>query len=386
MSRSLRKATGVSAISPLTFQHLICVQTQWFSSRYAYSTSANGHSFTVSYLIDTCGLSPKQAASASKCVSFETRDKPDLVINFLKSHGFSQPQIIRFITDTPSSLRYDPEKTFLPKIEFFKSRGFSSLDIPKLICSYPRIMSRSLRKQLIPSFNFFRDVFQSDDKLIKTLRIYSGILVDANTIARPNMELLREAGVPESNVIKFLQYNPRTLTASPNVLKDIVEEVNNIGINPLKYQFLMAVHVFFCLSKSSLAKRADVYKKWGWSDHDILVAFRKFPLCMVAAEDKIDAIMEFLVHKLGFESSTVSKYPTVFTMSFRRRIVPRGAVIQALLSRGLMKKKTLLTKFVYSESYFLRKFVLCHGQEATELLELYQSKLHLARQMKNGKV
>ncbi|XP_028758713.1 uncharacterized protein LOC114717674 [Neltuma alba] len=203
MSRSLRKAIGVSAISPLTFQHLICVQTQWFSSRYAYSTSANGHSFTVSYLIDTCGLSPKQAASASKCVSFETRDKPDLVINFLKSHGFSQPQIIRFITDTPSSLRYDPEKTFLPKIEFFKSRGFSSLDIPKLICSYPRIMSRSLRKQLIPSFNFFRDVFQSDDKLIKTLRIYSGILVDANTIARPNMELLREAGVPESNVINF---------------------------------------------------------------------------------------------------------------------------------------------------------------------------------------
>ncbi|XP_028753392.1 uncharacterized protein LOC114712982, partial [Neltuma alba] len=327
MLPSLRKAIGISAVSPSTLQHLICVQTQWFSSRYAYSTSSNGHSFTVSYLIDTCGLSPKQAASASKRVSFETPDKPDLVINFLKSHGFSQPQIVRFIAEIPSFLRYDPEKTFLPKIEFFKSRGVSSSDIPRLICSCPRIMSRSLRKQLIPSFDFFRDVSQSDEKLIKTLQYCSGILLNANTIARPNMELLREAGVPESNVIKLLQVYPRTLTASPNVFKDIVEEVKNIGINPLKYQFLMAIHVFFCLNKSSLAKRADVYKKWGWSDHDTLVA---------AAEDKIDAIMEFLVHKLGCESSTTSKYPTVFTLSLKRRIVPRGAVIQALLSRGLM--------------------------------------------------
>ncbi|KAI9075873.1 hypothetical protein K1719_042153 [Acacia pycnantha] len=142
MSCSIRKA--IIAISPSTFQHLIYVQTQWFSSRSSSSTSSNGHSFTSSYLIDTCGFSPKLAASTSMRVSFETRDKPDLVIKLLKSHGFSQPQIVRFITQVPTLLRSDPEKTLLPKIEFFKSRGVSSSHIPRIICNYPTIMKRSL--------------------------------------------------------------------------------------------------------------------------------------------------------------------------------------------------------------------------------------------------
>ncbi|XP_028755457.1 uncharacterized protein LOC114714845 [Neltuma alba] len=376
MARSICEA--ICAISPSTFQYLICAQTRWFSVRYASSTSSNGHSFTVSYLIDTCGFSPTQADSTSKHVSLETRDKPDLVINFLKSHGFSRPQIIRFITDVPSFLRYDPEKTFLPKIEFFKSRGVLSSNIPRIICSCPRIMARSLRKQLIPSFDLLRDVFRSDEKLIKTLQKYSGILIDSNTLARPNMELLLEAGVPQSNVIKCVQDFPRIFTRRPNEFKDIVEEVKEIGFDHLKYNFLVAVFVYLALGKSLFAKKADVYKKWGWSDNDILVAFRKYPLCMITSENKIDAVMEFLVHKMGCESSTISEYPSVFGLSVKRRLIPRGAVIQALLSKGLMERETLFATFIYTENYFLGKFVHCHVQEATELLELYQAKLDLA--------
>ncbi|XP_054811722.1 transcription termination factor MTEF1, chloroplastic-like isoform X3 [Prosopis cineraria] len=347
--------------------------------RYASSTSSNGHSFTVSYLIHACGLSPKQAVSASKRVSFDTRDKPDLVINFLKSHGFSRPQIIGFIKQVPEFLRSDPEKTFLPKIEFFKSRGVPTSHIPRLVCSYPQIMSRSLTKQLIPSFDFFRDVFQSDENLVKTLRYCSGILLDINTRAVPNMQLLRGAGVPESNVIKLLQYFPRALTYSPNQFKSIVERVKEIGINPLKFQFLMAVHVYSSFSKSTLAKKADTYKKWGWSDNDILAAFRRYPFCMTVSEDKLDAALEFLVHNLGCDSSVISTYPIVLAYSLRKRIVPRGAVLQVLLSKGLVKSKTLLATFAYTEKVFLRRLVLCHGQEANELLELYRTKLDQAK-------
>ncbi|KAK4255968.1 hypothetical protein QN277_008891 [Acacia crassicarpa] len=386
MSRFLSRAIAcrrhiVNANSPsTTFQNLLSAQIQWLSVRYATSTASNNaHSFTVSYLIDTCGFPPQDAEAVSKRVSLETRDKPDVVINFLKTQGFSQSQILRFIRHDPEFLRYDPDKTFLPKIEFLQSQGVSSSLIPRLVCSCPNIMGRSLSNQLIPSFHFFRELFQSDERLIKALTYCSSILLCINTHVLPNMKLLREEGVPESNIMKLLQFFPRTLTRKPVQFMGVVEEVKEIGLDPLKFHFLMAVRVCVSISKSTRAKKAYVYKKWGWSDNDIVAAFRKYPFCMTVSEDKIDAIMEFLVHKLGYESSIINRCPSVFALSLQRRILPRGAVIRVLLSKGLMKGKTSLSIFKYSEVYFLRKFLVYHGQKVSGLLDLYQSKLDLAR-------
>ncbi|KAI9075869.1 hypothetical protein K1719_042149 [Acacia pycnantha] len=334
-----------------TFQLQLCLQTQWSSVRYANSNASNGNSFTVSYLIDSCGFSPQEAEAASKRVSLETRDKPDLVIEFLKSHGFSQPQILRLIRNVPELLRFDPEKTFLPKIEFFKSKGISSSHIPRLICNCPNIMRRSLT-----------------------------ILVDPKNFVVPKIELLREAGVPQSNIIKYLHFYSRTLVCNPGRLKKAVEEVKELGFDPLKFQFLVAVHVCMSLKKSTRDKKADVYKKWGCSDNDIVAAFRKFPVCMTLSEDQIDAKFEFFVNQLGCNPSSIIKYTSVLGYSLKKRIVPRAAVLQVLLSKGLMKSETFLVNFMLTEKDFLRRFVLCHGQEvANELLELYRTKLDQAR-------
>ncbi|KAI9075892.1 hypothetical protein K1719_042172 [Acacia pycnantha] len=337
----------IHAFSPSTFQLQLLLQTQWSSARYANSNASNGNSFTVSYLIDSCGFSPQKAEAASKRVSLETRYKPDLVIEFLKSHGFSQPQILRLIRNGPELLRFDPEKIFLPKIEFFKSRGISSSLIPRFINDSPNIMRRSLT-----------------------------ILIDPKTSIVPKMELLREAGVPQSNIIKYLQFFSRTLTCSRGRVKKAVEEVKELGFDPLTFQFLVAVHVCISLKKSTRDKKADVYKKWGCSDNDIVAAFRKFPVCMTLSEDHIDAKLEFFVNQLGCNPSSIIKYPNVLGYSLKKRIVPRAAVLQVLLSKGLMKSKTFILKFMLTEKDFLRRVVLCHGQEvANELLDLYRTKL-----------
>ncbi|XP_028755400.1 uncharacterized protein LOC114714795 [Neltuma alba] len=371
----------INTISPSTSQQLLCFQSQCLpaTARYCNSISSSEHSFTVSYLIDTCGFSPKEAAGVSKYLSLETREKPDTVINFLKNLGFSKSQILRVTRRVPQCLRSHPEKTILPKIEFFISRGVSSSDIPKLLCSCPNIMKRSLNKQLIPSFDFFRDLFQSDDKLIKALKSCSGILIDINTLAVPNMKLLREVGVPESNIIKLLQIYPKTVTTSTEKFNIIVERVQEMGFDPLKFQFCIAVYVLSSLSKSTWSKKAKVYKKWGWSDNDIHAAFRSFPFCMKASEDKIDAIMTILVQKLGCPPSTIPTYAVVLSLSLNRRIVPRASVIQVLLSKGLVKKERLLSIFLYTERVFLRRLVISHEEECSELLKLYQAELDLAR-------
>ncbi|KAI9075862.1 hypothetical protein K1719_042142 [Acacia pycnantha] len=378
----------INTISPSISQQLLCVQSQWLPStvRYCNSISSNGLSFTVSYLVDTCGFSPQQAASASKYLTLETREKPDLVIDFLKKLGFSESQILRFTRQFPQCLRSDPEQTFLPKIEFFISRGISSSDIPKLLCSHPNIMRRSLDRQIIPSFDFFRDLFQSDDKLIKALKSCSGILIDSNTRVLPNMKLLREAGVPESNVIKLLLLYPRAFTINTSRFKMIVEELQEMGFDPSQYLFIVAVYALSSTSKSTWLKKANVYKKWGWSDEDIVAAFRRSPYSMKMSEYKIDAIMEILVEKLGCPPSTIPKYAVVLLLSRNKRIIPRASVIQVLLSKGLVKREKLLGAFKLSEKDFLRRFVFCHELEANELLELYRSKLDLAREGETGKV
>ncbi|KAI9075861.1 hypothetical protein K1719_042141 [Acacia pycnantha] len=367
-------------ISPSTFQQLLCVQNQWLPStaRYCNSIASNGHSFTISYLIETCGLSPEEAASASKYVRFESRDKSDLVINLFKNLGFSKSQILHFTREAPQCLRSDPEKTLLPKIEFFISRGVSSSDIPRLLCSCPSIMRRSLNKQLIPSFDFFLGLFQSIDKLIQALKYCSGILLDINTHAVPNMKLLKEVGVPESNIIKLLQLYPKTFTKSPRKFNAIVEQVQEMGVDPSKYQFIMAVYALSSLSKATWSKKANVYKKWGWSDDDIVAAFRRSPFCMKISEDKIDATMELLVDKLGCPPSAIPSYAVILSLSLNKRIVPRASVFQVLLSKGLVKKKSLFSIFICTERDFLNRFILSHGEEGSELLKLYQAKLDVA--------
>ncbi|KAF7836607.1 transcription termination factor MTERF8, chloroplastic-like [Senna tora] len=345
----------VNAISPSTLQDLLSVQTQWLSLRYSTSIPSNRPSFTVSYLVDTFGFSFDDATSISKYVNLETREKPDLVVSFLKNQGFSHAQIVRFIREVPVCLRFDPVKTFLPKIEFFKSKGVSSSDIPKVISSCPNIMKRSLSKQIEPSFDFFRNLVKSDDMFVNIVKEYSGILLDINTHAVPNLKVLREVGVPESNIIKLLKTFPRALTKVPPRFKEIVEEVKKLGFHPSSTLFVWAVYTLTSLSKSTWAKKSEAYKKWGWSDNDILLAVRRFPFCMKISEDKIDVTMEFLVNNMGCESSAVLRYPQILSLSLNKRIVPRASVFQVLLSKGLVKQKSSLAIFVYTETIFMNR-------------------------------
>ncbi|KAJ7980236.1 Transcription termination factor like [Quillaja saponaria] len=357
-----------------TILNLVYLQKKFFSS------SSNGYSFTVSYLINKCGFSPETAASASNYVHFENPEKPDLVIDFFRDHGFSETQISKVIRRRPSLLLSNPEKSLLPKLEFFKSKGFLSSDVAKIISSYGGILHRSLEKKIIPSFDFFKQVLQSDSNIIQAVKRFNKILVkDVDTYAAPNIELLRENGVPESYIITTLKYQPSSLVMNSKRFKQIVEEVKEMGLNPLRLKFMVAVVSMTTMSKSTRARKADVYKRWGWSDKDILDAFGRCPLCMMASEDKIEGIMNFLVEKLGCDACRIAKHPQVMTLSLDKRIIPRGSVIQVLLSKGLVKGLNLTSIFDTKEKSFLEKYVLPHEKESSELLKLYQAKLDLAR-------
>ena len=344
--------------------------------RYISSTS-NQHSFTVSYLINTCGFSREGAISASKHVNFETPDKADLVISFFKNHGFSQTQISSIVRRYPPLLLSNPQKTLLPKLEFFQSKGFTSSDIVMILTRNPHLLKRSLKNQIIPSFDFFKNLLGTDEKTVIAVRRFSAILVDkVDTCAVPNVNLLRENGVHESGICTLIKNWPRVITTDQIRFKEIVEEVKEMGINPLRASFVQAVSAIRGMNKSTWERKVNAYKRWGLYGDEILVAFAKNPCCFRASEDKIMRVMDFLVNKMGLEASLIVERPSLISMSLEKRLIPWALVIQFLQSKGLVKKNFYLpTAFEYVEELFLQRIVFLNKEEASEFLQLYKEKM-----------
>ncbi|KAE9445693.1 hypothetical protein C3L33_22407, partial [Rhododendron williamsianum] len=157
-----------------------------------------------------------------------------------------------------------------------------------------------------------------------------------------------------------------------------VEEVQKMDFSPSKVNFVVAIKVLGSMTKSTWNKKIEVYQKWGLTKDEIFVAFKKRPWFMTISEDKINGVMDFLVNEMGWECSFITTNPLIISLSLEKRIVPRCAVYQALLLKGLIKTKSfnLATFLSISEMMFIKKVLSYHG-EGPELLNLYKEKLDL---------
>ncbi|MED6143358.1 hypothetical protein PIB30_005274 [Stylosanthes scabra] len=178
------------------------------------------------------------------------------------------------------------------------------------------------------------------------------------------MKLLREAGVPESKLVRLIESFPTQLKNSPKVFKEALREVKEMKFDPLKLQFILAIHVKLYVGKPTWERREGIYRKWGWSDGNVVTAFRRYPLCFLTADEKIEAVMDFLVNQLGYASSCVAKCPVVLNMSLKRRIIPRGSVFLFLQSKGLVRNLGLTAIFKIDEKTFLRRFIFLQEERS----------------------
>ncbi|XP_065868218.1 uncharacterized protein [Euphorbia lathyris] len=292
--------------------------------RYFSIDADTRHSFTLSYLTETCGLSPKSAFSASKIVQFKSSEQPDSVLSSFQKFGFSKIQISEMIRKFPNILCCDLEKTISPKFEFFLSRGASTRELVKIFTANPWILKSSLENQLVHTFNILIGLFQSEDKAIEAMKRNPRVLC-ARHEARllPNIKTLRENGVPASYILWLISKHWQCIGAIPVKFEKIVEEVKEMGFSPLKLHFVDAIVVLIRVSKSKRDGKVEVYKRWGWSDKDITIAFKKFPRCMAISDHNITDTMDFYVNKLKLESSVVVNCPNLLGYSLKKRLIPR---------------------------------------------------------------
>ncbi|KAK6945941.1 Transcription termination factor, mitochondrial/chloroplastic [Dillenia turbinata] len=289
--------------------------------------TTNSNSYTVSYLTNQCGLSPESAISASKRVQFETSSRADSVLALLKNHGFSDTQITKIVRSFPPILISDSQKTLLPKLEFFHSIGVSRPDLTSMLSRNPKPLVSSLKNRIIPNYEILKGFLQSDYKVIRTFKDIPRIfLLDLSKNLLPNGEHFRKLGGR---------------------------------------------------GKSMFEENMKVYERWGWSKGEILMAFRKYPNCMLLSEKKIHMGMDFYVNKMGIHSRSIAASSKILAYSLEKRIKPRCSVIRVLTQNGLLRENFSLASVIgASEKVFLDKFVIKYAETLPQLLGVYQGKIN----------
>ncbi|GLT42504.1 hypothetical protein SLA2020_165000 [Shorea laevis] len=351
-------------------------QTRCFSS-IEVAEKLGKCSFTESYLINSCGLSPASAKSASKYVHFRDSANPDLVLSFLRNHGFTNAHISRVVRSFPRVLLFDAKKTVLPKFEFFHSIGISGANLATLISRNPSVLGRSLNRQIIPCYDFLKTHLVHDEIVAKSLIKQSWVLLqNLQKDLSPNISVLRGVGVPDSLIRYMLVGLSESLCLDTNKFKEKVENVLSMGFNPSKYAFLEAIKCW--PSKKAWQLKREAYKSWGLSEDEMWLAFRKDPKFMASSIKKVTGVLDFLVNKMGWHPVAVARVPSVFNFSLKKRIIPRCSVLRVLRLKGLMKKEIAVSSVVISsEKCFLDRFVFRYQEHAPQLLSIFQGKLDI---------
>ncbi|KAL5708799.1 hypothetical protein ACHQM5_019556 [Ranunculus cassubicifolius] len=346
--------------------------------RFNCSNSTTQHnSFTISYLINSCGLSQQKAISISKKFHFESPTNPDSVLTLLRNNGFSHSHISKIIAQRPELLVSSVDKTLKPKFDFFSSKGFYGGALVKVLCREAKVLTYSLENTIIPSFHFLRSIVGTDAKVIAVLRRYMNVLAMYKTI-ESNIGLLLDHGVPMSMIQKLLVSQPRMFSRSTSRFCEYVEEVKKMKFDPSQHLFLAALNVLNAMSRSSLEAKFDVYRSWGWSEDELQGAFRKHPYCVALSEENIMSTMDTFVNKFGYAPSSIAQKPSLLLYSCEKRIIPRCSAMQILIKNGKVKQSTNLRSLLQmTEDKFLKKYINRFEKEVPELLRAYQGEGNL---------
>ncbi|XP_026414133.1 uncharacterized protein LOC113309832 [Papaver somniferum] len=207
--------------------------------------TSSSSSFEISYLMNSCGLSEKEALTASTKLKFKTSTKPDAVLAVFQDYGFTKSDISRIISKIPLVILSDTE-IIKPKLDYFNSKDISRPEFIRLFSIHPTLLGRSLENHIIPFYN----CIVGTDKYV--FAVFERATNSGESVERieSNIQVLRD-GVPKSNNVKFIMSQPRTLLTSTDKFKDTLQEIKGMGFdNSYQYAFLTGIHALSAMKKS----------------------------------------------------------------------------------------------------------------------------------------
>ncbi|KAK9088558.1 hypothetical protein Scep_027640 [Stephania cephalantha] len=271
----------------------------------------------------------------------------------------------------PRLLFSSVERTLKAKIDALRKLGFSESQVSELIVCKPMIFFRSIKCQIVPSVECVRRFVKTEENVVRVIK-RSKLMLDNNPRARlePNISVFRDCKVPESRIAYLLMSQPRILMLKTDVLKRKIEEVKELGFQTESGMFTVAMHAKCSMSESTWNSKVSLLKEWGWSEEQIVYAFKRVPLFMTCSETKMKEGLDYFGKTLNWDASMLSKHPKCLLFSLRTRVMPRVEVFKILMSKNVFETdKELPTILDMSEKRFLEKFAAKYQDELSELLK-----------------
>lgn len=104
-----------------------------------------------------------------------------------------------------------------------------------------------------------KNLVGSDVNIIRAIivkRFWPILNCDVDSYMAPNVNLLQESGVSELHIIMLFKTQPRAIARNLVKFKEMVEEVKDMGFNPLKISFVQAVTAMKAMSKSTWERKS----------------------------------------------------------------------------------------------------------------------------------
>ncbi|CAL5061605.1 unnamed protein product [Urochloa decumbens] len=347
-----------------------------FPHRHSLLSSAAASSFgsfaVEDYLVSRLGLTPAQALkAAAKLSHLRSSAKPDAVLAYLES-TLPSADVGRAVVMDPGFLCAKVEKTLAPCIADLHDLGLSRDEIAQLVPLAPGYFSRFLRSRL----EFWLAEFGSFDKLLQVLRWHASILsADLDKVARPNVAFLRQYGLNISDIAGATMYYSRLFIMNPELLKEAVQRVVELGINCGARMLRHALPIVAFTDKDVLAKRIQLLHNFGFSKDDVLTLAKKQPDVLGLSEPKLQGNLDFLLKDVGLEVSYIARRPVLLKYSVERRLLPRRWLLKVLKEKGLLKfELDYCGTARMAEKRFVEKFVHPFKNRVPGLANDYASK------------
>ncbi|KAK1294213.1 hypothetical protein QJS10_CPA16g01298 [Acorus calamus] len=261
-------------------------------------------------------------------------------------------------------------------MDFLRDVGFSTPNLTFLLSKNSYILRYSLSNQIVPAFGFLKGILGTDEAVITTIKRAQWLLSkDLHNIMGSKIGLLQDHGVPNSRISALIKWQPRCfLQVHLDRFTEALTKVKAMGFEPSSSYFNVALVSITSISESNWEEKFELYRSFGWSEDDILSAFKKQPQIMALSKDKMRKMMDFFSKEPGLGLSVVSHYPNLLLLSLEKTIIPRWSVICVLMSHGILNKDVnFYTICCSKEKIFLEKYVIKY-QKVTQVLEAYQGK------------
>ncbi|XP_020199229.1 transcription termination factor MTEF18, mitochondrial-like [Aegilops tauschii subsp. strangulata] len=339
----------------------------------AAAISPNPAGFVVEeYLVDTCGLTRPQALKASPKLShLNSPANPNAVLAFLAGLGLSGADAAAVVAKDPLFLCAGVERTLVPVVEGLTGLGLSRSEIGGLVSLVHHCFRR---RTIVSKLKYYLPLFGSLDNLLRMLKRENHLLsADLDKVVKPNAVFLRDCGLGDCDIAKLCIHGPRMLATNPERVRAMVACAEGIGVPRGSGMFRQALQAVAFLSEEKIAAKVDYLKNtFRWSDAEVSIALRKYPVVLRKSKGSLKRRSEFLISKVGLEPVYIAHRSDILAYSMEGRLRPRYYVIKFLRQNGLLDRDlSLHTAVKMTEKVFVEKLICPHKEAAPHLAEDY---------------